>query len=742
MKKLSLILIIFLTTASLFAQTSPSWKWIHPKPQGQNINWFKIIDANTWYAAGDYGVFLKSTDAGATWKTSTGGYPSSLYPGAGIFQNFKSGFFFNANTGYLGVQAVRGIVKTTNGGLTFDTLQIVQSGSGTASGIYFLNYNTGYICGNSTFKVQKTTDGGLTWRMLPNLGTSTLYAIYASDTNNIIVGGSTSGKLFKTSNAGTTWDTVNLSISSTIYNITFINSSTGYLCGSSGLFRYTTNGGANWAGSNPGTTASMYNIAISGNSIYICGTESSGILYQTTDLGTTWNPINYGSSSTISPLYGYAFDINGTNMIVAGTNGEMVKSTNSGTNWSSMSYRRSVANLNDLYAESGTGRIIAIGGNLGASDVIMYSPDGGNTWATANFAYFEDNGFLSNIDMLSPTTGFISGRWGRFLKTTDGGQTWDTTKTGNSTLTPYFCNGVSFINETTGWITGGTAGIGGNTKIWKTTDGGSNWVEQTSAYAGPVGVKIQMVNENAGYLTCSGGLQKTTNSGVNWTMTTNPGPTGTSYSPLKVIDSLTVFTGGNNSQVYRTTNGGANWDSLNFPVKAGTIFCTDWYNKDTGCAGAVIGVVGTTTNGGQSWQMYNIGGYTVYQIKMVHPDTIFAVCGNTSGAQIFKYVKQNITGGFSFENSVPTDYTLRQNYPNPFNPSTTIEFTIPKTANVSLKIYDMRGREIATEISGLNLIRGTYKMNFNASNLASGVYFYSLVVDGSVMASKKMVLMK
>lgn len=86
------------------------------------------------------------------------------------------------------------------------------------------------------------------------------------------------------------------------------------------------------------------------------------------------------------------------------------------------------------------------------------------------------------------------------------------------------------------------------------------------------------------------------------------------------------------------------------------------------------------------------------------------------------------------------DYTLGQNYPNPFNPSTKIKFTIPKTGNVSLKIYDILGREIKTLINK-EMQPGIYDIEFNAVNLPSGVYFYQLKV-GSYVETKKMILLK
>ena len=85
-------------------------------------------------------------------------------------------------------------------------------------------------------------------------------------------------------------------------------------------------------------------------------------------------------------------------------------------------------------------------------------------------------------------------------------------------------------------------------------------------------------------------------------------------------------------------------------------------------------------------------------------------------------------------------YKLEQNYPNPFNPSTVIEFSIPKATFVKLKIYDALGREITTLVNE-NLSNGNYKVNFDATNLSSGIYFYRLDA-GKFSQNRKMLLLK
>jgi Secretion system C-terminal sorting domain len=89
---------------------------------------------------------------------------------------------------------------------------------------------------------------------------------------------------------------------------------------------------------------------------------------------------------------------------------------------------------------------------------------------------------------------------------------------------------------------------------------------------------------------------------------------------------------------------------------------------------------------------------------------------------------------------IPTIYKLSQNYPNPFNPSTTIEYSIPKTSFVSLKIYDILGTEVATLVNE-EKPAGNYQVSFDASSLSSGVYFYRLPA-GSFVETKKMILLK
>jgi hypothetical protein len=107
----------------------------------------------------------------------------------------------------------------------------------------------------------------------------------------------------------------------------------------------------------------------------------------------------------------------------------------------------------------------------------------------------------------------------------------------------------------------------------------------------------------------------------------------------------------------------------------------------------------------------------------------------------------NLVGVPSAEgNVIPTVYALYQNFPNPFNPSTRIRFDLPSAGNVRITVFDLTGREVATVVQG-DYAAGRYTTTFDASRLASGVYFYRIVAVGTggsapFISTNKLVLIK
>ncbi|HMS34678.1 MAG TPA: T9SS type A sorting domain-containing protein [Ignavibacteria bacterium] len=119
----------------------------------------------------------------------------------------------------------------------------------------------------------------------------------------------------------------------------------------------------------------------------------------------------------------------------------------------------------------------------------------------------------------------------------------------------------------------------------------------------------------------------------------------------------------------------------------------------------------------------------------------------SSGNYSYRLKQIDFNGNFEYFNlnnevnvGIPSKFELSQNYPNPFNPSTTINFDIPSDGKVSIKLFDMSGKEVAVLVNEVKTA-GYYSVNFNASSLSSGIYFYNITAD-NFTSTKKMTLIK
>ncbi len=118
----------------------------------------------------------------------------------------------------------------------------------------------------------------------------------------------------------------------------------------------------------------------------------------------------------------------------------------------------------------------------------------------------------------------------------------------------------------------------------------------------------------------------------------------------------------------------------------------------------------------------------------------------TTGMVYYRLKQIDFDGSYSYSNvvdadlNVPTDFSISQNYPNPFNPSTKIEFQLPQEENVSMKIYDILGNEVA-QIINEKRVAGSYIVELDGSNLTSGIYFYHISA-GKFSQTKKLMLLK
>ena len=156
----------------------------------------------------------------------------------------------------------------------------------------------------------------------------------------------------------------------------------------------------------------------------------------------------------------------------------------------------------------------------------------------------------------------------------------------------------------------------------------------------------------------------------------------------------------------------------------------------------------SSTNGGLNWgvdtRLTYDSSYSMYPFVSASGTSVHVVWSDYRNGNYEIYYKRNPTGNTigiqNISTKIPSKFSLSQNYPNPFNPATVISFQLSVAGNVLLKVYNMLGKEVAILVNK-NLNPGTYKVDWNASNFSSGVYFYKLETNG-FSDVKKLILLK
>ena len=717
---------------NLNAQVNQDWKWSHPGPQGNQLRWVKMIDSVNFYACGNTGTFMKSSNAGANWTvyTNAGGWlPSFMGEG----RNLMNCWFFNLNTGV--VCGYTGwIARTTNAGVSWDSIGIPTVNS--MYGLHFVNNTVGYASGAGG-RVLKTTNAGLNWDSIPTGVALANYNIYALDTNIIYVASTVpsplTGNVMKTTNGGINWVIYNSGTAFTINDINFIDANTGMICGSSGNIKVTTNGGVNWTSVNSPSTSAMYGLHSTLTptpTFYVVG-DSYGI-YKTEDYGANWTLLSFNDPNMTLSSTHYSVDVSGNRVLAVGAYGSIQKSTNAGANFTTLSHWISSSTKYDVWSQYNNGLVLAIGGRTFPNfDQVLRSTNGGTNWAIIPF---NSSATYYSLAMINSTTGFMSGSAGNLRKTTNAGLNWDSIPGPFGTFT---LKRIEFVNATTGYVFQQSTNTGGG---WKTTNGGLSWESLTNLGSETRIASSSFINANIGYAGNNAAkLLKTTDGGANWTLLANTPMATFGLYGVKFFNADTGYVcGAAGAKLCRTTNGGTSFDTIPTPFN-NALYSMKWINFNSGWVFGSVGYAGKTTSGGANWFIHNTSGQIGYGCYLTHLDSGFVVGDN---AYILKVGDNQTTTGTEWTGAqIPSGYYLKQNYPNPFNPTTTIEFAIPKVGLVTLKIYDIAGREISKAIN-MTLNPGIVKYTFNGANFASGVYFYRLAVDGKQIDTKKMVLIK
>ncbi len=287
--------------------------------------------------------------------------------------------------------------------------------------------------------------------------------------------------------------------------------------------------------------------------------------------------------------------------------------------------------------------------------------------------------------------------------------------------------------NSSGHIFAGTIGGG----LFRSTDNGGTWTQMN------VGLTSQVVNTLAinlsGHVfagTLFGGVYRSTNNGDSWTQI-NTGLTNTSILSLMTFGSQ-IFTGTNGDGVFRSTNNGDTWTSVSIGMTNSFVRSLAVSPQGQLFAGTIgSGVFRSNDNGG-NWSPINSGLTSLEVRSLVVTGSGFVFVG-TYGGGIFRSV-QSVTKVRDFLAATPKEFFLRQNYPNPFNPVTRFDVGVPSFGLVTVKIFDLLGREVTTLVNE-ELKPGIYNMKWDAGGMPSGAYFYTLYANGQV-ETRKMVLLR
>jgi hypothetical protein len=169
------------------------------------------------------------------------------------------------------------------------------------------------------------------------------------------------------------------------------------------------------------------------------------------------------------------------------------------------------------------------------------------------------------------------------------------------------------------------------------------------------------------------------------------------------------------------------------------LFGVSFTTINTGYAVGSNGTIIRISNGGTDWFKDSSGLSQIFNAVSFANTRIGVIVGN-GGSILRTTTGGTISVAVDLQTFIPQHFTLDQNYPNPFNPSTNISFSVDTKSHMSLQVFDILGREVATVFSGA-LSAGSYTKQWNAEGFPSGVYFYRLQA-GSLSETKKLLLLK
>lgn len=400
--------------------------------------------------------------------------------------------------------------------------------------------------------------------------------------------------------------------------------------------------------------------------------------------------------------------------------------------------------------------------------------------------------WLRSIKAVDSNVVWACGDSGIVFRTINGGVNWELTNAPDNSLN---CNSIEAVNADTAWVVS-TNELGGNTILYKTTDGGISWRPmQSSNLPSSFYDAVKFYDNDNGlfYGDPENGyfaIYTTENGGETWTRTDSskiPQPDGT--NEFGITNNLaisgnnawfgTLNSNGENARIFYSKDRGKTWSAISIQgatsinaiafsneLNGIIVFNSDkiGYSRDGGlnwvfpstitlwgeglCSATsssfiiVGGSSYVSTDGGVTWSERGTNITTsLIAVSFANSSDGWAV--STLGV-ILKWVGGPLPdlplSVEEYKNKISSNFELKQNYPNPFNPITTISYSIPKGEDVVLKVFDNLGREIKTLVNEYKNA-GEYSIEFKASNLPSGIYFYRIEA-GNFVKTKKLLLIK
>ncbi len=697
----------------------------------QGFNSVFSPDGNLVIAVGNNGNFFKSLNGGLNY----GSYPKGS-------ANLNSVYGINSKVWIAGSGG--SIMVSSNSAVDFDSYTYSSSN---LRAVYFINETTGWVVGDNG-TIGKTVNGGVNWTAQTSPVNVNLNSVKFQDANIGAACGN-NGKLILTSNGGANWTEFNTNVTSNLLSVDaagsviIATSDDGYILKYNGVsiskIDYKT------VTKSPVTGLKMINE----NTFYSCG--GGGFIRRSDDGGATFS---FQANPMMAPLSDINFSDVNKGFAVASSNNAILRTIDGGTTWAfpagvtttlSWSQKQStsgnIGNPFCLHPQNKNGVFILAGSAL------YRSLDKGNTWTLLNASVpgsschsFFVNPLDTNI--MIATKGSSGGR---VIKSTNYGATWfdlinpiNLTSYGmpleqdpNSPNTVYLAPDNAAMRISTNY---------GDT--WTNLSGG----ETGGIFRSPCDVVVEYGNSNViivGDGTTGSGfgkVWKSVNGGMNWTLiNTVTGSEIPMIANTTIVSDLYYHSTWSSGSFWKSTNAGSNFNNL---TQTGSLWATDISKDDpTAVAYDYYGSNAfISVNGGASFTSTNVGSSPAAGICFFDKANLLI----QHGGGVYKMsVTYNVLTSVSeniISTNVPESFTLGQNYPNPFNPATKIQYSLPVSGNVSLKVFDQSGKEVSNLVSGIKTA-GTYEVNFDASSFSSGLYFYKIEA-GNFTATKKMLLIK